>query len=385
MGVADKIKDIEEEMARTQKNKATEHHMGLLKARLAKLRLQQIQASAPTGGTGVGFDIRRSGDARVALMGFPSVGKSSILSKLTNTFSLAADYEFTTTDCKAGHLYYDGYKIQLLDLPGIIKDAHKGMGKGKQVISTARSADLIIMVLDISKTEFTKNTKEKRKLVDFDEHVGILQNELSKCGVIINQKKKNVVLTINLSGGININKTNTNYKCIPDTLITAILKEYKIFHCLLQIRENISVDDMIDAITNRNKYINCIYVFNKADKITKDDLCLIGRKENQLLIDDNVCVVSVEKEWNIDGLKDLIINKLGLIRIYTKKRGQKPDLENPIILKVNSTIKDCVLSVHSDMLKTFKNATVWGRSVKYMGMRVGLKHIVEDEDVVQIN
>ncbi|KCZ78828.1 hypothetical protein H311_00133, partial [Anncaliia algerae PRA109] len=300
------------------------------------------------------------------------------------TFSLAADYEFTTTDCKAGHLYHDGYKIQLLDLPGIIKDAHKGMGKGRQVISTARSADLIIMVLDISKIEFNKSTKEKKNLVDFDEHVSILENELSKCGIRINQKKKNVVLTINTSGGINIVKTNTNYKCIPDTLIAGILKEYKIFHCLIQVRENISVDDLIDSITNRDRYINCIYVFNKVDKISKDDLFLIGNKKN-LTIDDNTCVVSVEKEWNIDGLKDLIIKKLDFIRIYTKKKGNKPDLSNPIVMKRGSTVKDCIYSVHSDLLINFKNATVWGRSVKYMAMKVGLKHVLEDEDVIQIN
>lgn len=380
MGIPEKIKEIEDEMARTQKNKATEHHMGLLKARIARLRAQQLQTTS----SGVGFDIRRSGDARVALMGFPSVGKSTILSKLTNTFSLAADYEFTTTDCKAGHFYHNGYKIQLLDLPGIIKDAHKGLGKGRQVISTARSADLIIMVLDISKIEFNKSKNEKKRLIDFDEHVSILENELSKCGIRINQKKKNITLTINNAGGINIIKTNTNYKCIPDSLISGVLKEYKIFHCLIQIRENISVDDLIDAVLNRNRYISCVYVFNKVDKITKDDLSLIGN--NKLLsTDDNVCIVSVEKDWNIEGLKDVIIKKLDFIRIYTKKKGSKPDLNNPIVLKAGSTVKDCIYSVHSDLLKSFKNATVWGRSVKYMAMKVGLKHVLEDEDVVQIN
>lgn len=40
MGIVEKIKEIEAEMARTQKNKATEHHLGLLKARIAKLRTQ---------------------------------------------------------------------------------------------------------------------------------------------------------------------------------------------------------------------------------------------------------------------------------------------------------------------------------------------------------
>lgn len=49
MGAAEKIKDIEEEMARTQKNKATEHHMGKLKAQLAKLRRELLEDGAKTG------------------------------------------------------------------------------------------------------------------------------------------------------------------------------------------------------------------------------------------------------------------------------------------------------------------------------------------------
>eukprot|EP00382_Lankesteria_abbotti_P009473 CAMPEP_0114015904 /NCGR_PEP_ID=MMETSP0372-20130328/13072_1 /TAXON_ID=340204 /ORGANISM="Lankesteria abbotti" /LENGTH=42 /assembly_acc=CAM_ASM_000359 len=42
MGILEKIKEIEAEMARTQKNKATEYHLGLLKAKLAKLRSQLL-------------------------------------------------------------------------------------------------------------------------------------------------------------------------------------------------------------------------------------------------------------------------------------------------------------------------------------------------------
>ena len=78
-------------MARTQKNKATEYHLGVLKARLAKLSSEVLvccmvdkQLLDPTsgsggGGKGDGFEVARVGDARVALIGFPSVGKSSLL------------------------------------------------------------------------------------------------------------------------------------------------------------------------------------------------------------------------------------------------------------------------------------------------------------------
>jgi ribosome-interacting GTPase 1 len=80
MGIIEKIKDIEKEMSRTQKNKATEGHLGLLKAKLAKLRTELL--APPPGQSnseGEGFAVARCGDGRVALIGFPSVGKSSLL------------------------------------------------------------------------------------------------------------------------------------------------------------------------------------------------------------------------------------------------------------------------------------------------------------------
>lgn len=79
-----KIADIEAEMSRTQKNKATEGHLGLLKAKIAKLKREMIEGSSKAGGPGgEGFDVSKSGDARVGLIGFPSVGKSTLLTKLT--------------------------------------------------------------------------------------------------------------------------------------------------------------------------------------------------------------------------------------------------------------------------------------------------------------
>lgn len=103
------LQEIEAEMARTQKNKATNYHLGTLKAKLAKLRNELLveQGGGGSGGGGEGFDVARLGDARVALIGFPSVGKSTLLGTLTATESEAA-----------GELVYTIYvSVLLLQLP----------------------------------------------------------------------------------------------------------------------------------------------------------------------------------------------------------------------------------------------------------------------------
>lgn len=157
MGILEKISEIEKEIARTQKNKATEYHLGLLKAKLAKYRAQLLEPSKSASSKGEGFDVMKSGDARVALIGFPSVGKSTFLSLMTSTASEAASYEFTTLTCIPGVIEYKGANIQLLDLPGIIEGAAQGKGRGRQVIAVARTADVVIMMLDATKGEVQRS------------------------------------------------------------------------------------------------------------------------------------------------------------------------------------------------------------------------------------
>lgn len=124
-----------------------------------------------------GFDVQKSGDSRVGLIGFPSVGKSTLLCKLTNTESKVAAYEFTTLTCIPGNLYHKGTKIQVLDLPGIIEGAKDGKGRGKQVIAVARSCNLIMIVLDA-----TKPMKHKQ----------IIENELEGFGIRLNKNPPDI-------------------------------------------------------------------------------------------------------------------------------------------------------------------------------------------------
>ena len=116
-------------MARTQKNKATANHLGVLKAKLAKLCRELIQPKGGGGGGG-GFDVAKTRDARIGFVGesssmrflfkniynitgFPSVGKSTLLCNLAGVYSEVAAYEFTTLTTVPGVIRYKGAKIQV--------------------------------------------------------------------------------------------------------------------------------------------------------------------------------------------------------------------------------------------------------------------------------
>ena len=363
--ITQKILEIEAEMARTQKNKATEGHLGLLKAKLAKLRREQVETVMRSGGSkGEGFDVIKSGDSRIGLIGFPSVGKSTLLCKLTDTYSEIQEREFTTLTCIPGVIKYRGSKLQLLDLPGIIEGAKDGKGKGRQVIGVARTCNLILVVLDALKPLY---------------HKRIIENELEGVGIRLNRKKPDIEIKMSTKGGgILINRGLTSDVKMSDETITNICKEYKINNAEIVLRGRCGVDDLIDAIEGNRVYIPALYVINKIDQITIEELDLLDQIPNYVLI-------SAHLSWNLDELLERIWEKLDLLRIYTKPKGQVPDYEEPVILQRNKrTVSDFCLKIHRGLLNDLKYAIIWGSSVKHQPMKVGKEHILNDEDVIQL-
>lgn len=368
MGILDKIRDIELEISRTQKNKATEGHIGTLKARLAKYRTQLLEPTGK-GGTGDGFEVKKFGDARVALIGFPSVGKSTLLASVTDTESAIAAYEFTTLTCIPGVINYKDTKIQLLDLPGIIEGAAHGKGRGRQVIAVAKSSDLILMVLDAAKEEGNK-------------HKEILEAELHTVGLRLNQRPPNISFQRKPGGGVKFNATCqlTQLGADPKRTIYNILHEYKIHNCEVLIREDITMDQFIDVLEGNRKYIKCVYVYNKIDAITIEQVDQLARRPNSL-------VISLHLSLGIDNLLAAMWRELGLVRLYTKKKGFPPSFDAPIILtegRGGVSVEQAVLQVHKDLLANLKYCLIWGTSTKYSPQRCGIKHELQDEDVLQI-
>jgi hypothetical protein len=66
------------------------------------------------------------------------------------------------------------------------------------------------------------------------------------------------------------------------------------------------------------------------------------------------------------------------------RKGIDPDFSEALIVRGNSTIEDVCDAIHRSLKDSFKYALVWGASAKHIPQRVGLGHVVSDEDVVSI-
>lgn len=349
-------------MARTQRNKATMGHLGLLKARLAKLRRELITPKGKGGGPGEGFDVAKTGDARIGFVGFPSVGKSTLISNLAGVYSEVAAYEFTTLTTVPGVIRYKGAKIQMLDLPGIIEGAKDGKGRGRQVIAVARTCTLIYIVLDVLKPLI---------------HKQIIERELEGFGIRLNKKPPEITFRKKDKGGVALQTLCTQSELDSDT-VKAILAEYKIHNADIVLKYDATSDDLIDVIEGNRVYIPCIYVLNKIDQISIEELDCIYRIPHTVPI-------SAHHKWNFDDLLELSWEYLKLLRIYTKPKGQLPDYSSPVILTQDKhTVEDFCNKLHRSIIKEFKYALVWGTSVKHFPQKVGKDHVLNDEDVVQI-
>ncbi len=359
MALEEDIKAVEEEISKTKYNKATEGHLGRLKAKLSKLR-EEVQKKASAKSGGEGFAVKKSGDASVVLLGFPSVGKSTLLNSLTGTKSAVASYEFTTLDVVPGTLDYKGATIQILDVPGVLKGAASGRGRGKEVLAVVRNADLVLIMLDVF------------QLVHYD----VLLEELFAAGIRVDSRPPEVTIRKKPRGGIIVSST-VDMGLEEDT-IKSIMGEYRIHNANVVIRENISIDQLIDAILGNRKYIPSIVVINKID--LADEYTIRECKEKF----PDALLISADKKTHIDELKELFYQKLGFIRIYMKPQGQPPDLDEPMIIRYGSSIGDVCDKLHRDFKKRFRYAQIWGDSAKHKGQRVGLEHTMYDGDILTI-
>jgi small GTP-binding protein len=341
--IDEQIEAIQEILRKTPHHKATNGFIGAMRAKIARLKDRQIEESTPLrqGSAGrTAFAVRKQGDATVVLVGPPSCGKSTLINQLTNAESRVAPYEFTTVTVIPGMLKYRQAYIQILDIPGLIEGAREGKGKGREVLSVARGADLLIVMTDVDRV----NLIEKMLL------------ELEGAGIRVNQEKPKVLIEKKTEGGLEI-FSNIKQEIDKDT-IKEIAREYGIKNGTITLKERVTFERLFDALSENRVYIPAIFVVNKIDE---------AKDPNKY---QDYISISAEKKIGIDNLISEIWKALKFVTVYLVKPDEEPSFHSPIVMKEGDTLKDIALKIGSDFAESKKLVKIWGAEAKFPGQEV---------------
>jgi hypothetical protein len=354
--VDEQIEAVEKELRELPHHKATDHHIGRLRAKLSRLKERQIDSQSKKGGGGGGYAVKKQGDATIALVGPPSVGKSTLINKLTNVTSKVAPYAFTTVSVIPGMMKYKNARIQILDVPGLIKGAEEGKGRGREVLSVVRGCDLLLIMTDPENLDALKR----------------LYAVLERNGIRPDQKKPNVIVEKKLSGGVII---HSNIKqALDKKTILSVVNEMGIKNAEITISEKLTINSLIDTLSKNRVYISTLKVLNKIDQVNNNE----PLKE----IEDAVIKISAENSIGLDELKKEIWHKLNFVTVFLVRQDEEPSYKNPIIMRVGQTLFDIAQDIGTEFAEEKKRAKIWGNGAHHPGQEVSLK--VEVKDGMQV-
>ncbi len=342
------IEDIEKEIRETPYHKGTEHHIGILRARLSRLKDKLLDSTIKSkSGGGIGYAVKHQGDATIVLVGPPSVGKSTLLNVLTNAQSKVAPYAFTTVSVIPGMMEYKNAKIQILDVPGLIEGAEVGKGRGKEVLSVIRGCDLLVIITEVGK----------------ENAIPRIKSVLEKNGIRIDKTKPDVKIEKRLQGGISI--FSNIRQTISKETIKDIVSEIGIKNAEVTLKEKVSMEQLLDSLSKSRVYIPSISVINKAD--------LLGSKT-----ESDYLFISAENGLNLDRLRENIWKKLNFLTVYLIKENESPNYDNPMVVKNNTRLSEILKNIGSNFAENVVFAKIWGTGAKFPGQEVSLSSMAKD-------
>lgn len=343
------IEFVKKELRDTPHHKGTDHYIGKLRARLARLNDKIYESSGKKGGGKEGFAVKKFGDATVVLVGPPSVGKSTLLNSLTNAKSKVAAYEFTTLNVVPGMMIYNDAYIQIFDIPGLIRGAQKGKGRGKEVLSVVRTADLIVIITDIKRINLVET----------------MISELEESGVRINKERPNVRIEKKTQGGLDI-KSNIKQELSNET-IKEVAYEFGIRDADITLKEKVSIDQLIDSFSSNRTYKKAILVVNKIDEV---------KNIPNLKSSFETILISARDNIGLEKLRESIWKNLNMVKIYLVEEKNEPDFSSPIIVKEGYCLTDVLEKMGSSFIQRYTLAKIWGGNARFQGQEVPLSHKV---------
>jgi ribosome-interacting GTPase 1 len=210
-----------------------------------------------------------------------------------------------------------------------------------------------------------------------------LAKELYYNKVRLDTEPKSVSVTKRHKGGLRV--TTNGDIGLEDETIKGVLREYGFVNADVTIREEITIDELVDALQANREYLPSAVCVNKTDLIEPDYKETVDEQLRELGIDPEEAVfISAEKEKGLEALKEKIWEKLGLIRVYMDKPGRGIDWEEPLVIEQGTTVGEAIEKLGGEMEERFRFARVTGPSAAHDQQQVGKDHVLEDEDVLKL-
>jgi ribosome-interacting GTPase 1 len=366
----EKLEKLQEFLSLVPKHKGTARLLVQTKRQIKSLQAELDEKKRrKTGRGGPRFFLEKEGAAQIVILGPTKVGRSSLLTSLTNAKTEVSDYPYTTREPVPGMLQYQDLQFQIVEAPALIEGAAEGEAWGLQTLGLARNADGVIVMVDL-----TKDARQQLSTVLSEMEKARILAQKPKARVEVERKHIGAGLRIILIGRL----INCNLRDIED-----LLKSYRILDAIVRIYGEATLDDVEDAIFESTVHRPTIIVANKAEapEATKNLKELAQFVGNQLPI----VPVSCKTMSGLDKLGAQIFKALEIIRVYTKEPNDREPSPKPFILKKGSTITDLAKLVHSDFTKRFSYAKVWSKRLSFSPQKVGITFVLEDKDIVELH
>ena len=367
----EKIKKLQEFMSMFPKHKGTETLRAQVKTKISRLKQEITEKKQKRTGvaTGPKVFVEKEGDAQIVILGPTNVGRSSLLSTLTNSKVAIWNYPYTTTEPTPGMFNYKDLQLQLVEAPALMEGSSEGGSWGLQTLTSARNADGLVLMVDLS-----QNPVEQFLLITKELEKAKLLTKKPKARIEIVKKHMGAKLKFIVLGKL--------IDCSVKDL-TQLLKSYGIRDATVKIRGEATLDDVEEAIFEGKVYRPAIILANKMDHPKAAEKLeqlkkVVGNKMK-------IIAVSCKTKVGMENLGAELFGMLDVMRVYTKEPNKKDASMRPFTIRKGSTVFDLAKRIHSDFYEQFSYAKIWSKRLRFSPQKVGGTFEIQDGDTVEIH
>ena len=366
----EKLRLLQEFLSLIPQHHGTSRLTVQVKKQITKLQTQiEEKKHKKIGRTAPKIFLEKEGAAQIALIGMTKVGKSSFLAALTNAKVTISPNPYTTREPTPGILHYQDIQFQLVETPALMEGAATGKAWGPKTLATARNADGLIIMVDLSQ--------------DSVRQLSTILSELEEAQIAVAKPRARVEVDRKSAGvGMRILVFGTLVDCTFKD-VEELLKSYHITDAMVRIYGDATLDDVENAIYESKVYRPTIIIANKTDtKNASNILKQLQAYNNQKL---PLLAVSCETGVGLDSLGSALFNLMNIMRVYTKEPNQREYSRRPFTLKKGATVYELARSIHSDFSENFNFARVWAKRLPHSPQKAGLRFKLQDGDIIEIH